>query len=180
MNVCWQRRPISQYVLVVHGKHLTISYVCYIRFDYLFHLINIINLTETFRYIDKYKCNFLYTAINNYFPHQMVCGIQRYVSRSKSVGDSKWLSSTISVWQETIVKLKHENIYGMKWVRMCHVIAFVLCSIVLIPVLFIRALNIKILLLFHLHNQLHFNQMCNLFFKMVLSEYQYIPTVISS
>jgi hypothetical protein len=54
------------------------------------HLIDIVNLTETSRYIDKYKCHFLYTAINRYFPHQMVCGTQRYMPRSKSVDDSKW------------------------------------------------------------------------------------------
>lgn len=29
------------------------------------------------------------------------------------------LSPTINVWPETIVKQKHENIYGMKWVGMC-------------------------------------------------------------
>lgn len=139
------------------------------RFHYLFHVIDIVNLTELSRYIDQYKYHFLYTAINNNLPHQMVCGIQWYVPRSKSVGNSKWLSPTINVWQETIVK-QHMKIfiwYEVGWHVSCQ--SSVLRSTVVIPVLFIRALNFKI----HRHNHLNFNQMCTLFFKFVLTEYQY-------
>lgn len=53
----------------------------------------------------------------------MVCGTQRYVPRSKSLMIQNGLSPTINVWPETIVKQKHENIYGMKWVDMCLAVA---------------------------------------------------------